>query len=386
MPASAKLVIHSARAIDARGAQDNAWLAIDDSGRIMQRGEGGSWRGLRPQSQLDAAGAALSPGFVDMHCHGGNGVSFDGTAEQAERALYFHAQSGSTSVVASLVSAPLAKLESQLAALARLTHPALIGSHLEGPFLAESHRGAHDPDVLIGPTEANVASLLAAAAGTLTQLTLAPELPGSSAAIRQLVAADVRVAIGHTAADYEASLAAFAAGASILTHTFNGMPGLHHRAPGPAAAALASPSVTLELILDGVHVHDQMSRLLFALAPDRVALVSDAMVATGCADGEFQLGAIAVTVRDGVARVRGGSSIAGSTITVASAVRHAIVQLGLPAPRAIGAATHIPARALGLSDRGLLEPGYRADLVLLDADWRVQQVWLAGAAMPAVAA
>src|SRR5699024_2093452 len=140
-------------------------------------------------------------------------------------------------------------------------------------------------------------------------------------ALAQFVAAGVQVAVGHTAADYTQARAAFAAGASILTHAFNGMKGVHHRAPGPVVAAMAEPHVTLELINDGVHVHPDVVRLAFAGAEGRIALITDAMAATGCDDGRYLLGSLEVEVRDGVARLAGGGSIAGSTLTLDVALR-----------------------------------------------------------------
>ena len=216
--------------------------------------------------------------------------------------------------------------------------------------------------------------------GTLRQVTLAPELPGGMDAIHALSAAGVAVAVGHTAADYDQALAAFDAGASILTHAFNAMPGLHHRAPGPVAAATRSPGVTLEIVNDGVHVHPEVVRMAFAAAPGRVALITDAMAAAGSADGDYRLGGLDVEVREGVARLAAGGSIAGSTLTLDDALRRAVLEVGIPVAEAVRAVTSTPAAAVGRGgDLGRLLPGYAADAVLLDADFTVRQVWSAGA-------
>jgi len=197
--------------------------------------------------------------------------------------------------------------------------------------------------------------------------------------VRAFSAAGVVVAVGHTAATYEQAREAFAAGATLLTHAFNGMDGVHHRAPGPVAAATRTPGVTLEIINDGTHVHPEVVRLAFAGAPGRVALITDAMAAAGAADGDYLLGALEVQVRDGVARLTHGGSIAGSTLTLDEALRRAVVEVGLSVEEAVRALTETPAAAIGEGDRlGRLAAGYTADAVLLDDDFRVLQVWVAG--------
>jgi N-acetylglucosamine-6-phosphate deacetylase len=199
-------------------------------------------------------------------------------------------------------------------------------------------------------------------------------------AVRAFSASGVAVAVGHTGADYDQALAAFDAGAGILTHAFNAMPGLHHRAPGPVAAAARTPGVTLEIVNDGVHVHPEVVRMAFASAPGRMALVTDAMAAAGSADGDYILGSLSVEVRDGVARLAGGGSIAGSTLTLDDALRRAVREVGIPVAEAVTALTATPAAAIGRGgDLGRLRPGYAADAVLLDADFAVRQVWCAGA-------
>jgi len=201
--------------------------------------------------------------------------------------------------------------------------------------------------------------------------------------IPELAASGVTVAVGHTEADLATTRAAFDAGARMLTHAFNAMPGIHHRAPGPVLAALEDPRVTLELILDGQHVHSEVARLAFAMAPGRVALVTDAMAAAGAAPGDYRLGSLNVTVRDGLAVLSGTSRIAGSTLTQDVALRNAI-ELGVESAAAVAALTAVPARALGLGNTfGLLEPGYAADAVALDAGGQVTRVWAAGRTLAA---
>jgi N-acetylglucosamine-6-phosphate deacetylase len=210
------------------------------------------------------------------------------------------------------------------------------------------------------------------------QITLAPEKRGAMAAIPQLVDAGVAVAVGHTAAGYEAALAAFDAGASILTHAFNAMDGIHHRAPGPIGAALARRHVTLELINDGVHVHPAVAKMLWDAAPGRVALITDAMAAAGAADGDYVLGSLAVRVENGTARLVDGGAIAGSTLTLDAALRQSVDACGVPIVDAVDALTRVPADAIGRGDLGRLEPGAAADAALLTSRFEVTRVWGAG--------
>ena len=373
-PVTTATLIHSART---PSAADSAWVLLADG--IVS----GSGVGRPPEvegaSVVDAAGRLLVPGLVDLHCHGGAGRSFDDGPESIAEAVALHRRHGTTRTMVSLVSATIDDLQRRLraAAAACEADPLLLGIHLEGPFLDPAHRGAHDPDVLTLPTAAIVDELLEAAGGHLRAVTLAPELPGADQAIERFVRHGVRVAVGHTGADYAEAARAFGEGASLLTHAFNGMAGLHHRDPGPVGAALMDRSVTLELIADGVHVHDAVIRTLFAGAPGRVALITDAMAGAGIPDGTFQLGSMLVHVADGVARTESGS-LAGSTLTLDAAVRH-VVAAGIEPREAIAAATVVPARALGLGDRiGRLEPGYAADAVLLDDALQVDTVWAAG--------
>jgi len=187
------------------------------------------------------------------------------------------------------------------------------------------------------------------------------------------------VAVGHTEATFDLAREAFDRGARIVTHVFNAMPGIHHRAPGPVVAAFEDERVILELILDGEHVHPDVAAMVFASAPGRVALVTDAMAAAGSHDGDYTLGSLTVTVHEGIARLRGTPTIAGSTLTQDQALRVAITRSGIAPSVAVEALTLTPARALNLQHRhGLLAAGFAADAVLLDHEWRVSEVWADG--------
>ncbi|MEO2130214.1 MAG: N-acetylglucosamine-6-phosphate deacetylase [Microbacterium sp.] len=381
-------IIHSARLVSDGSETADAWVEMR-GGTIAAVGEGETWRSRTSSATVIAArdvagpGAILTPGFVDIHGHGGGGFSYESDESDIRAARALHLAHGTTRAVLSLVSGSLEHLTAQAARIAAMTHTdaGILGTHLEGPFLDPGHRGAHDPAALQEATPDAVAALLAAGAGTIRQITVAPELPGAPKTIRTFVDAGVAVAVGHTDADAEATRAAFEAGATILTHAFNAMPPLHHRAPGPVGAATADPRVTLEVIADGVHVDPELIRILFAAAPGRIALITDAMAAAGARDGRYTLGELEVDVVDGVARVAGTSTIAGSTLTQDAALRVAL-KAGIDLPSAVDALTRAPAEAIGVDDRlGILREGFAADAVLLDAALAPRAVWLDGRRM-----
>lgn len=367
-------IIHSARLIDAGTETPDAWIRVE-AGRVAASGTGDSWRALGADDVVDASGAVLTPGFVDLHGHGGGGRAHEDGVEAIRVARTTHLAHGTTRAVISLVAGSPADLATRLGAISELAESdaSVLGAHLEGPFLDPGHHGAHDPALLTAPTPEAVAALIEAARGSLVQVTLAPELPGGHEAIAQFAAAGVVVAVGHTDADVEATRRAFDAGATLLTHAFNAMPGLHHRAPGPVGAATGDPRVTLEVIADGVHLHPDVIRMLFAAAPGRIALVTDAMAAAGAADGTYRLGSLSVTVDAGVARLADGT-IAGSTLTQDAALRTAVAA-GVALPDAVAALTTTPARTIRRPELGSLAVGAVADAVLLSADLHVRRVF-----------
>jgi N-acetylglucosamine-6-phosphate deacetylase len=355
------------------------WVEVS-GGQIVGCGSG---RPPRP-ADVDMPEALVVPGFVDIHVHGGGGASYtDGNDADIVDAAMFHRSHGTTTTLASLVTASSADLLTAVRALADSTRAGIVaGIHLEGPWLSTARCGAHDPAQLRDPAPAEIDALLTAGDGAIRMVTLAPERVGSDGAITRFADAGVVVAVGHTDATYEQTRHAVELGATVGTHLFNAMRPVHHREPGPVIALLEDARVIVELIADGVHVHPAVQRTVIdAAGADRVALVTDATAAAGLGDGEFRLGAMQVDVVKQVARVRGTSTIAGSTATMDQLFR-AAATLGSDRDAALAAAVRMtsttPARALGLDRVGMLRAGADANLVVLNRDLQVMRVMADG--------
>jgi len=345
--------------INADSETGNGWLEIRN-GTIARTG-----RGQTPPGAVLIEGTIV-PGFVDTHAHGAVGVDFGRTDDAGARAAAaHHASRGTTSLIASVASASPSDLERAVGVLRPLFEDGtLAGIHLEGPYLATIRRGAHNPGHLRDPDLDELNRLIELGEGAVRSVTLAPELPGAEAAIRFLGRHGVVAAIGHT--DSTAAIAhdALNWGATVATHLFNGMPELRHRAPGPVGVALVDPRMTLELILDGVHLAPEIVAMVVRVAPGRYALVSDAMEATGQPDGDYEIAGSQVRVTDGVATLADGSSLAGSTQVIADCISHLLAIDGVSLRDAVEATSTTPRRALGLPTAGLT-PGTPADLVVL---------------------
>ena len=337
---------------------------------------------------IDLGTATVVPGFVDTHVHGGGGGNFSAAdPDETAAAVALHRRHGTTTLVASLVTAGPAELVQQVAALANDVRAGVIdGIHLEGPWLSPQRSGAHQTSLMRDPEPAEIEAVLRAGDGAVRMVTIAPERDGALAAIGQLASAGVVAAVGHTEATYEQARAAIDAGATVGTHLFNAMRPIDRRQPGPAVALLEDPRVTVELITDGVHIDPAIYRLAVKTAgSERVSLITDAMAATGMSDGCYHLGPLAVDVTAGVARVAGTDTIAGSTATMDRVLRFAVTHSGLPRDEALLAAvaqTSVnPARALGLPPVELAA-GTAADLVVLDDDLAVTGVLRKGSWVP----
>ncbi len=310
----------------------------------------------------------LVPGFVDLQVNGAAGVDFlDCTPERFCTAQRYLASTGTTSFLPTLVTAPVESVRRAARVLGSAAAPGAqpLGLHLEGPALSPTRRGAHDPRWLRLPTDGQLAALLEDLRQLVRVVTLAPELPGGLDLVRRLVAGGVVASVGHTDATYEEARQAFEAGATMVTHLFNAMRGLHHREPGVVGAALEEGRWVCGLVADGVHVHPAAFRLAYRLlGPDRIALVTDAVAAAGAPPGRYRLGGAEVTVRPGDAPRLADGTLAGSVLRMDEAVAK-VASWGVRLRDAVRMASTTPARVLGLRDRGELRPGLRADLCVL---------------------
>lgn len=376
----AGVIFDGATVVGGIGEETGAALAIDtESGRIVDPA-----RGAR---RVDAHGLLALPGFVDVHTHGGGGYRLHTTEPDEILAYARWAPTGGTTAflitpVGVAAGLPLAQLTAAATAIERWqpgdgAEP--LGIHLEGPFVNPARRGAHPADWLRLPCVAEAQALIEAARGRLRLVTLAPELPGAAGVMRAFLAAGVRVSIGHTDADYDTARDAIAHGASQLTHAFNAMPGLLHRAPGPLGAAIESERARAELIGDAVHVHPAAMRgLIRALGPERTVVITDAQPAAAVEpreDAHFDFAGQEAHVAGGVARLADGT-IAGSIVTMAGALRNLVGPVGASLPEAATMLSRNPAEVAGAGERkGRLAPGYDADLLLFDQALRLHAAY-----------
>ena len=308
----------------------------------------------------------LLPGFVDIHCHGGGGFYFsDNNPANIREIIAIHRKFGTTSINASLVTAQLELIKEQIKCLKPFVKSGeILGIHLEGPFLSKDKCGAHDPDLLIDPKISILEELLAIAEGSISMVTLAPELPSGIEAIKCLVSNGVKVAIGHSNASYEIGKEALAAGASIYTHFWNATPTFDLNKPTNtlATAALEDSKMLLEFINDGVHLNDEIFNFLLDKYSSRLISISDAMSAAGSGDGQYLIGALDVLVKDGVARLTSNNSLAGSTLTLNRSYER-LVARGVNISEASKLLSANPASALGKGNLGLIAIGNKADFV-----------------------
>lgn len=347
-------LLSAERIVDADGEAGEGWLLIEGAA-IVGRGDG------RPSSKLTSIAETrhvdtLVPGFVDMHVHGASGVDFSDVGVDPQPAIDHHHSTGSTTIIASLATGVTGAMLERIRELRPfVASGALSGLHLEGPWLSRTRRGAHAAELLRSPTVREVGLFLDAAEGSIRMVTLAPELPGALEAIHLLAAHGVVVAIGHTDADAETTERAIDAGASVITHLYNGMPSLHHRNPGVVGVALGRTDVAVELIADGTHLDDRVVDATFSAAAGRIVLISDGMSATGLGDGTYGIAGSPVVVEDGTARLADGTSLAGSVRTLGGIVRRQSAR-GMAWDLLVHAAATLPAKLLGLPaprlDRG----------------------------------
>lgn len=306
----------------------------------------------------------LIPGFVDIHCHGGGGYYFsDPSPEFVSAAIDAHKKTGTTSLVASLVSESIDDLKVQIQRLIPFYNRGeIIGIHLEGPYLSHARCGAHEPALLIDPTVEQIKEIIEIGQGSIKMITIAPELNGAQEAIKYLASVGVIAAIGHTEGNFQDASSATDNGASVVTHFLNAMN--KENVPGSIANfVINDPRLSVELIVDGHHQSFEKVRELFVSMGDRVIMVSDAMAAAGNGDGRYAIGSLPVEVKEGVARLASNQKLAGSTLTISQAFANLINHCGLSLGQAVHTTATQPARAFGLKDRGNIAVGMRADLL-----------------------
>ena len=357
-------------------------FVVVQDGRIVRVGDG------PPPSVRDTVlrfpDGVLIPGLIDLQVNGGAGVDCLRSIPEAYDTLgRYLAATGVTAYLPTIASAPLeemrraAEVAAQAAARRGLL-PAILGIHLEGPYLNPLRRGAHRAQDLRHPQVDEMAETCRRAGGVVRMVTLAPELEGAEAVVRWLVSQRIVVSVGHTDAGYDEVRAAAQWGARMVTHVFNAMRGFHHREPGAAGAALLTPALTVGVIADLVHLHPATLRLVArAAGMSRICLVTDAISAGGMERGTFTLGPQTVEVREGVPRLADGT-LAGSVLQMVRAVQNFAEAAEFPLREAVHAASATPARLLGLIHKGRIAPEWDADLVVLDRDGRVGLTLVAG--------
>ncbi|MCY3977152.1 MAG: N-acetylglucosamine-6-phosphate deacetylase [Chloroflexi bacterium] len=331
--------------------------------------------------RIDGRGAYTLPGFVDLHIHGSMGFDvMDASPASLTGLCDFLARGGVTSFLATTMTDSAERIHTALKAVeefAKRAHRPLVGLHIEGPYLNTDYRGSQPAAHLREPQAAEYRPWLES--GLVKLITLAPEIAGGESLMRDALAHGATVSIGHSGADYEAAGRYFAAGASQVTHTFNGMPGIHHRQPGLFVAALENPDVTFQLIPDGIHVHPAVIRMLTRLVGiERVVVITDAMRAAGLGDGEYAAVDGFVTVKKGEARTSDGG-LAGSTLTLEGALKNMMRFCGLTLEEALPMLTRAPARSIGMyPQKGSLAVGADADVILWDEALGVQATLIGG--------
>lgn len=353
------MIIQVSQAVVEGSLRADTWIEVAQ-GKIISVNAG---KHSSPDKLCDGI---LIPGFIDIHCHGG-ADSYFSNASKISDVIKLHKEHGTTGIVASLVTASIEDLKSQISTLVPLYEAGdILGIHLEGPYLSHARCGAHEPSLLINPDIAELKEILEVGAGAIAMITIAPELPGAIEAIKFLSAVGVKVAIGHTNGDFKDAAAGTNAGASIVTHFMNAMS--KEKVEGSISSfVLVDERLSVELILDGHHVPFNTSAEIIKAIGNRVVLVTDAMAAAGCADGNYSIGKLAVKVQDSVARLESNGALAGSTLTMDKAFSNAIDKCGVSIEQAVLMSSINPAKALGLKDRGSIAVGMRADLLSYDS-------------------
>jgi N-acetylglucosamine-6-phosphate deacetylase len=366
------VIIRAERVVTSTEVIKNVALRIED-GKISDISTD---QGIKPNLMAKT----VIPGFVDIHCHGGNGSHFfDQESESAANSARFHLHHGTTSVIASFIAAPISELKQQISVLVKkLPLLNIVGIHLEGPYLSEIFCGAHNPEFLSDPSVEEIKSLLEIGGGWIKMITIAPELQGALESISYLNSVEVIAAIGHSDADDLITKNSIDAGAKLVTHFFSAMRPIHHRIGGMTLTTLFDERIHLELILDNVHIATNAIAIPLHFAPDRIIGITDALSVAGQPDGDYTLGTTEVELRNSIAKIKGKDLLAGSTLTMDRSFRSAVTKLGLDPIQAVNAFSTRPAALLKLKNVGDIKIGMDADLLLMDNEYNLEKVIFKG--------
>ncbi|EGQ7696528.1 TPA: N-acetylglucosamine-6-phosphate deacetylase [Vibrio vulnificus] len=359
----------------------DAVLSVDSQGNISAIA---AYDPQQHRTVTDLGAVSLMPGLIDSHVHGSQGCDvMDATHASLNTMSRYFASLGVTAFVATTVTAPVAKIRSALAQVAKSKQQGvegaeILGAYLEGPYFTEKNKGAHPTQWFRELAVEELDNWISYSDNQLLKVALAPEKEGALAAIRYLANQGISVMLGHTDASYQQVKLALDAGAKGIVHCYNGMRGLHHRDPGVVGAGLLHPECYVEMIADGHHVHPAAIEVAHRCCGSRMTLITDAMCATGMPDGQYTLGEYQVEMKQGVVTTQEGG-LAGSTLTLIEGVKNIQRWLNLPFEQAWLMASHTPAKSLGIQHQlGTLEVGKRASMVALGSDFSIDKTWVNG--------
>ena len=376
-----KLLITNCRLFNAPDDKQTTSILIEN-GTITQIGQIDPSAGC--DNTLDAQGRLIAPGFIDVHIQGAGGADIlDASTEALKAISQTCARFGTTSFLATTVFKPNQKNQHLTLAAEHVGRDLggahLLGIHLEGPFISLQKKGMILPKCICPPSLQLLDEIQDITNGHLKIMTIAPELPGNLRIIQRLTDSNIIASFGHSSATYEQTLTGFNAGISHVTHLFNAMPSLHHRAPGPLVAIFQTKHITAQLITDGVHIHPSVLRFAFeTLGPNRIISITDGMQALGLADGKFIYNGVEYESKEGTARYKDGTLI-GTALGLSQLLQKLMTFTDCPLELAIKTVTENPAGLLGLEEKkGTIASGKDADLILLDHDRSVHTTIVAG--------